>query len=229
MMKERDTIRIAYRDRWMIVVEKPFGLRSEEGAPEDGVPDVITALKAQLGLSYLAPLHRLDAAAGGLLMLGCDREKVGKLSAAVAERQVEKDYLAVVHGRPEADEGEMRDLLFHDSGRNRTFVVQRMRKGVREASLSYRVLGTRDCDGAPLSLVRVRLHTGRTHQIRVQFSSRGMSLYGDGRYGARDGKVDLALWSYRLSMQHPLTGKPLCVEALPEGGIWACFEELANH
>ena len=135
------------------------------------------------------------------------REVTGKLIAAVAAHQVEKEYLAVLRGHPEEKEAELTDLLFRDAAKNKSYVVKRMRKGVREAKLSYRVLAETE----ELTLVRVRLHTGRTHQIRVQFASRGLPLLGDIRYGSKDPKCTASLWSYRLALTHPLTGEKIDV------------------
>ena len=128
----------------------------------------------------------------------------GKLCELIASGEAKKEYLAVVHGRPENDKGEMKDLLFRDPKKNKSFVVDRNRRGVKEASLEYETLHSKDS----LSLVRIKLHTGRTHQIRVQFASRGMPLFGDGKYGAKD-NADVALLSYRLSFPHPKTKKPM--------------------
>lgn len=130
--------------------------------------------------------------------------------------EFQKKYLCIVRGCPEEREGVWKDLLLHDKARNKSFVVKRMRGGVKEASLEYRVLAEKD--GA--SLVLVRLHTGRTHQIRVQFASRGMPLLGDGRYGGGGG--EMALWSCSLAFPHP-NGKTMEFQALPEGGVWETF------
>ena len=144
----------------------------------------------------------------------------GALSAAMGAFR--KEYLCIVRGRPEEAEGTCRDLLLHDRARNKSFVVQRMRGGAKEASLEYRTLAERD----GLSLLLVLLHTGRTHQIRVQFASRGLPLLGDGKYGGGPGQ--LALWSWSLSFPHP-NGKPMAFQAAPEGGAWTAFAgEIAD-
>ena len=146
----------------------------------------------------------------------------GALSASMGRGEFRKEYLCIVRGRPEEREGVFRDLLLHDRARNKSFVVRRMRGGVREASLAYRVLAEQE----GLSLVLVRLHTGRTHQIRVQFASRGMPLAGDGKYGGGGG--GMALWSCRLAFPHP-NGEPMDFWAPPEGAVWTAFaHEIAD-
>ena len=133
---------------------------------------------------------------------------------------MEKEYLAVLRGHPPEKEGELIDLLFRDAAKNKSYVVKRMRKGVREAKLSYRTLAETD----KLTLVRVRLFTGRTHQIRVQFSSRGLPLLGDIRYGSKDANCSTALWSYRLALTHPITGERIDVtQPPPEQYPWNLF------
>jgi 23S rRNA pseudouridine1911/1915/1917 synthase len=148
-----------------------------------------------------------------------------RLSTAVQQRTLEKEYLCVVHGCPDPAEGELRDLLFKDSGKNKTFVVKRPRKGVKEAVLDYRVLATVQRDEKPYSLVHVHLQTGRTHQVRVQFSSRGWPLVGDGKYGGKDNGVELGLWSCRLTIPMP-KGAPLTVcDRPPETTPWNWFDD----
>ena len=123
--------------------------------------------------------------------------------------------MALVHGKPEADKGEMRDLLFKDSRKNKSYVVKRIRKGVKEALLEYEVIGSKN----GLSLIRILLHTGRTHQIRVQFASRKMSLVGDKKYGLAGDDCTIALWSHALSFRHPETNEPLSFSA-PPPAVW---------
>ena len=133
---------------------------------------------------------------------------------------LQKEYLAVLERSPERAEGELSDLLFHDRTKNKTYVVSRQRKGVKEAKLAYRVLDVQN----GLCLVRIRLYTGRTHQIRVQFASRGMPLVGDGKYGSRKNAASPALWSYALTL--PMGGAIARIRALPEAaGVWAPFEQ----
>ena len=203
-------IEILYQDNDIIVCIKPAGLLSE-GESEDSL---LTALAAQCG-GQVFPVHRLDRGAAGLMVFARNSKAAAGLSRAVQEKQLKKEYFARVSGVPAEKEGEMTDFLFKDSRKGKVFAVKRPRKGVREARLTYRVLW-QDGDS---SLVRVALDTGRTHQIRVQFSSRGMPLWGDGKYGSRV-KGDLALFSCGLGFSHPRTGKRMEWEAKPMGQPW---------
>ena len=196
-------MKILYEDKWLCLCVKEVGISSEEG----GMPDL---LKQQCGMEHYC-VHRLDMAVGGVMVYARDKGCAGKLSAMVSSREVEKEYLAVIQGRPEADQGIMRDLLFKDSSKNKSYVVKRMRKGVKEAELEYSVLKEK----YGLSLVKIKLHTGRSHQIRVQFSSRSMPLVGDVKYGSSHKDCPIALWSHRLCFKHPMTGKTIDISENP--------------
>lgn len=212
-------ISILYEDEYLLVCRKPVGVVSEPDRGR-GMPELLSAqLRAAGKPDFIAGVHRLDKAVGGAMVFSRRKDATGKLIAQVADRQMEKIYLAVLRGRPEAPEATLEDLLFHDSRTNKTFAVDRPRKGVREAKLDYRVLA--EADG--LTLVRVRLHTGRTHQIRAQFASRGLPLLGDIRYGSR-ADCTPALWAWHLSFPHPKTG--VAVDVLcppPEEYPWTLF------
>mgnify|MGYP003300090234 CR=1 FL=1 len=208
-------IDILYKDQSIVVCVKSPGELSQSGKP--GEKSLLTELEEQFGAS-IYPVHRLDRETGGVMVYARTKEAAARLSDAVAHRELEKEYVCIVRGAPQESEGEYRDLLLHDKQRNKTFVVNRMRGGVKEAILNYRVLKHNE----DTSLVRVRLQTGRTHQIRVQFSSRKMPLLGDGKYGG--GKGELALWSCRLAFDHPHTGEHLCFEHMPAGGVWTDYD-----
>ena len=199
---------VLYLDETLAVCVKQPGMLSED-AGDDGVP---AALRRAIGREAF-PLHRLDRAVGGVMLLARSKEAAGEWTRALAETG-EKQYLAVVTGDP-GEEGTYTDLLYHDPRSNKTFVVQRVRRGVREATLHFKREATANVDGAILSLVRVTLETGRTHQIRVQFASRGTPLAGDRRYGSRIRADAPALWCARVSLQCPRTGETLTFSSPP--------------
>ena len=192
-----------YTDKDIAVCCKSVGMDSEHEVPE--------AIVKELG-GEAYPVHRLDRNVGGVMVYAKTKQAAARLSQAVQQNRLGKEYLAAVHGCPAPAEGVLEDLLWKDAGKNKTYVVTRTRKGVKPASLEYRVVERKE----DRSLVRIRLHTGRTHQIRVQFASRKWPLNGDGKYGAKD-KEELALFSCRLAFPHPVTGKVLEFETLPEG------------
>lgn len=192
---------ILYSDRDMAVCVKPVGLDSEQEVP--------AALKEILG-GELFPIHRLDKNVGGVMVYARTKQAAAELSRAVQAGSMVKEYVALVHGTP-PETGDWEDLLWKDSGKNKVFVVKRLRGGVKKARLEYRVLSAGEC-----SLVRIRLHTGRSHQIRVQFSSRGFPLVGDHKYGARDSSPAPMLFSCRITF--PWRGQTKDFEALPD---WA--------
>ena len=166
-------------------------------------------------------VHRLDRAVGGVMVYARTAAAAAALSRQIAACQFHKEYLAVVQGRLEEDSAILHDLLFWDRTKNKSFVVKRQRGGVKDAELEYSML-----EALPeLSLLRVILHTGRTHQIRVQFSSRAMPLVGDAKYGSRYRDCALALWSHSLGFRHPATGKAMSFAAMPEAVFpWNGFE-----
>lgn len=206
-------IPVLFQDKSLVVCIKPPGVLSQDGAG----PSLPSRLREQLKCEIF-PVHRLDREAGGVMVYAKSSRTAGILSGAMARGEFRKEYLCIVRGRPAEGAGVYRDLLLHDKTRNKSFVVHRMRGGVKEASLEYTVLAAKGGS----SLVRVRLHTGRTHQIRVQFASRGTPLAGDGKYGGGSGA--LALWSWSLTFPHP-KGKSLQFQALPEGKVWDIFAE----
>ena len=210
---------ILYADEQIFVVKKPVGIVSEETTDGSGLADV---LREKNG-GYIGVIHRLDRGVGGVMVYARTKAAAAKLSAAVQSHTLKKTYLAVVHGIPEADRDTLVDLLFHDRYKNKTFVVDRARKGVKEAILDYETLKTVDHDAfGVVSYLKIQLHTGRTHQIRVQFASRGLPLVGDNKYGAKD-HSDIALFCHRLTFPHPKTGKIVSFEEDAEFSSWETF------
>lgn len=212
---------ILYEDAHLAVCCKPVNYLSEDDGSVKCMPRWLREHYQAAGKpDYIATVHRLDKVTGGVMVFSRRKEVTGKLTSLVAEHRITKEYLAVLRGHPEKEEDTLTDLLFRDAAHNKSFVVQRMRKGVREARLSYREVDRTE----DLSLVRVRLHTGRTHQIRVQFSSRQLPLLGDIRYGSKDSNCSAALWSYRLAFTHPVTKKAIDVMLPPPAQYpWSLF------
>lgn len=205
------TPEILYEDKWIVVCIKPSGVLSEEFGKGRCMP---VMLKEVTRAYNIFVIHRLDKLVSGVMVYSKDRRAAADLSKQMANGEFHKEYLAVVSGKPEADSGDMTDYLFRDGKTNKSFVVKTLRKGAKEAKLSYETLGTAETKDGKASLVKVRLHTGRTHQIRVQFASRKMSLLGDKKYGS-DADCDIALRSNRLCFRHPVLNKPMEFEAPP--------------
>lgn len=208
---------ILYQDKRILVALKPAGILSTD--EDGGMPSL---LRGALGdeKACVRTVHRLDAAVSGVMVFARSARAASLLSEQIRTRQFEKEYLAVVHGAP-PEEGILCDLLGRDTARRLTYVAQAPGKEVREAKLSYRVLACRE----GYSLVSICLHTGRTHQIRVQFASRGWPLAGDRKYGVEDGFEKIALWSRRLAFTHPETGEAVEFTALPpREGAWVLFD-----
>lgn len=204
-------MKIFFDDEWITVCEKPAGVLSQAG---EG-PNMLDALKTAAGSGEYYPVHRLDTASSGLMVYAKTAAAAAALSKSMTENRVTKEYLCLVHGAPEESAGTYVDLLYRDARKNKSFVVKSPRRGVKEAKLSYQTLLTGETKYGACSLVRVRLFTGRTHQIRVQFSARKTPLLGDGKYGAKDHCPFLALYSARLSFPHPATGEEMTFENEP--------------
>ena len=202
---------ILYSDPNIAVIIKPVGLDSEQEIP--------AAIKQTLG-GEVFPIHRLDKNVGGVMVYARTKTAAASLSKAVQDGLMIKEYVALVHGTP-PETGDWEDLLFKDSRKNKVFVVKRERKGVKKARLEFKcLLTTTAADPKPstdeTSLVHIRLHTGRSHQIRVQFASRGFPLVGDHKYGSRDEATAPKLFSCRLTF--PYRGTTAVYEARPD---WA--------
>lgn len=205
---------IIYQDKRILVAIKPAGVLSTD--VPGGMPDLLRQALGD-GKASVRTVHRLDQAVSGLMVFARSREAARILSDQIASRQFQKEYLAVLHGTMDAPEGTLKDLLLRDKQRRMTFVTAVPQKGAQEAVLGYQVLAEK----GEKTLVKILLHTGRTHQIRVQFSSRNRPLVGDKKYGIPDGTKEIALWSHRLIFLHPQTGEVMDFMAPPpDRGVW---------
>ncbi|MBE7055946.1 MAG: RNA pseudouridine synthase [Ruminococcaceae bacterium] len=197
---DKNVFEIIYSDNDIVVLIKPVGLDSEKQLP-DKIKEMLS------GEVYT--VHRLDKNVGGVMVYGRTKKAAAMLSKAIQNGEMIKEYVAMVHGVPPI-EGDWTDYLFKDASKNKVFVVKRIRKGVKEARLEYKRISEDQ-----LSKVRIRLHTGRSHQIRVQFASRGYPLAGDRKYGGKDDFEVPRLFSCKISF--PYKGEMVAFEALP---VW---------
>lgn len=215
-------INILFEDKAIIVCEKPIGVLSErsQNFREKCMPDL---LEKQTKTYRIDVVHRLDKAVGGAMVFSKKAQASAGLSRAIALHNIKKEYLAVVSGCPNEEEGEWRDFLFRDKSKNKSYVVKKLRTGAKEAILNYKVLNTVESKEGTISLLKISLQTGRTHQIRVQCASRKMPLLGDEKYGSRIHTKNIALWSTRLAFAHPITNKPIDITLEPpktEPWLW---------
>ena len=190
---------ILYKDDDIIVCIKPPRVLSTD--EPGGLPEMIRQALDD-PQADIRTVHRLDRVVSGVMVLARNKAAASELSRQIREDLFVKEYLAVVHGAPADLEGEYHDLLGRDKARKMTYVATEPGKDVREAILRYRLIGT----GEGMSKVRIRLLTGRTHQIRVQFSSRGMPLYGERKYAVLEDGCEIALWSHKVGFTHPVKG-----------------------
>ena len=199
---------VLYLDEDILVCIKPPRVLSTD--EPGGVPELA---RQELGQpeADVRTVHRLDRVVSGVMVLARSAQAASELSRQIREGSFQKEYMAVIHGSPAQDQGQLRDLLYRDKARRMTMVAQEPGKGIQEALLDYQVLGRRE----GLSLVKIRLHTGRTHQIRVQFASRGMPLVGERKYSTLEDDCQIALWSHALGFVHPTTGKPMSIRKQP--------------
>lgn len=202
---------ILFEDKHIAVCVKPAGIISQSSEGGNDMIALLNAHFAENGENATAfPVHRLDRETAGVMVYAKSSSAAAALSKQAEQNAIKKHYFAVIRGTSAEKSGVLKDLLFRDKQKNKTYVVNRMRKGVRDASLKYTVIG--ETDG--LSMLDILLHTGRTHQIRVQFASRKMPLIGDGRYGGGSGK--LALFAHTLEFTHPKTKEKLTFSAKPD-------------
>ena len=203
-------IEILYEDEGLVFCVKPSGVDSEG--------EMVSLLKEQLGCEIF-PLHRLDKPVGGVMVYAKTKKSAGEIGRKIANcEDFCKEYLVVCEGEFLEDEGVMEDLLFKDSAKNKSFVVKRERKGVKKAVLCYKVVDKAYLGERLYSLVKVELKTGRSHQIRVQFSSRKHPLVGDKKYGSRE-NLPIGLFSHRIkTCGLDISHQP------PKGMPWELFD-----
>ena len=223
-------LKVIYEDNHIIVVEKIPNVPSQ--SDKTGDIDMLTMVKQYIkekynkpGNVYLGLVHRLDRPVGGIMIFAKTSKAASRLSDQVREKVFKKKYLAVVDGKFEKNQGTLEDYLYKDERHNMSKVVKKEKKNAKLAKLDYKVLKYNPVKD--LSLVEVNLHTGRHHQIRVQLSSRGHSIYGDQKYGVRGRGKQIALWAYKLTIIHPITKKEMTFTSIPEiNKTWKILEGI---
>lgn len=223
-------LEILYEDNHIIVVKKEPNIPSQADKTED--LDMLTIIKQYLkekydkpGNVYLGLVHRLDRPVGGVMVFAKTSKAASRLSNQVREKVFKKKYLAVVDGKFENKNGVLEDYLYKDERNNMSKVVSKDKKNAKLAKLDYEVLAYNKVKN--LSLVKVNLHTGRHHQIRVQLANSGHSIFGDQKYGSRGKGKQIALWAYELIIQHPVTKEELTFKCLPESnGTWCIIRDV---
>ena len=220
--------KIYYEDNHLLIVEKPANMPVQADNSQD--LDLLTFYKQFIkerdekpGNVYLGLVHRLDRPVAGLIIFAKTSKAASRLSDALRRRAIDRSYLAVVHGHPRKDSGQLTDYLWKDKRKNQSYVVSPQHKQAKKAQLNYQVLD----QSQDFSLVRIQLQTGRSHQIRVQMQHLGHPLYGDQKYGAAVNQVgqQIAPWAYQVQFIHPVKKEPLSIQSLPPAsGIWTEFD-----
>ncbi len=226
--KMEEKLKILYEDNHIIVVEKPVNIPSQ--GDKTGDVDMLTLIKEYLikkynkpGDAYLGLVHRLDRPTGGVMVFAKTSKAASRLSEQVRNKKFEKEYLVIVDGKLDNTKGSFEDYLVKNEKNNLSKVTNPKDKNAKLAKLDYEVIKYNE--ETNLSLVKVKLHTGRHHQIRVQFASRNHSVYGDQKYGNRGKGKQLCLWAYKLSFEHPITKKIMQFEDFPEKvGSWIILD-----
>ncbi len=223
-------LKVIYEDNHIIVVEKPVNIPSQADKTED--EDLLSIVKQYIkdkyqkpGNVYLGLVHRLDRPVGGVMVFAKTSKAAARLSNQVREKQFAKTYLTIVNGKMEQNQGTLEDYLWKDERNNKSKVVEKEKKKSKLAILDYEVL--KYDKELNLSVLKIHLHTGRHHQIRVQLSSRNHSIYGDQKYGGRGHGKQIALWAYELQIFHPITNEKLVFYSIPEMiGSWKILEDI---
>ena len=223
-------LKVIYEDNHIIVVEKPVNIPSQ--GDKTGDTDMLTIIKEYIkekynkpGNVYLGLIHRLDRPVGGVMVFAKTSKAAARLSEQVREKEFQKSYLVIVDGKMEKEKGTLEDYLLKNEKTNTSKVVKEGTKNSKYASLDYEVL--KYDKELNLSVLKILLHTGRHHQIRVQLSSRGHSIYGDQKYGGRGHGKQIALWAYKLQISHPVSKEKMEFIDIPEKiGSWKIIENV---
>ncbi len=215
-------MKVIYEDNHIIVVEKMINVPSQADKTED--EDMLSIIKKYLkekynkpGNVYLGLVHRLDRPVGGVMVFAKTSKAASRLSEEVRNKTFKKEYLVICNGKMEKEKDTLVDYLWKDEKNNRSYVVKKTKKNAKQAILDYEVLKYDKKQN--LSLLKINLHTGRHHQIRVQLSSRMHAIYGDSKYHGRGKGNPICLWAYKLTIIHPITKKEMTFEALPDWKI----------
>ena len=224
-----ENLKVIFEDNHIIVVEKPVNIPSQ--ADKTGDEDMLTIIKKYLikkynkpGDAYLGLVHRLDRPTGGVMVFAKTSKAASRLSEQVREKKFEKEYLVIVDGKLEKETGIFEDYMIKNEQKNVSKIVDSKTKNAKIAKLEYKVIKYNE--ETNLSVVKVKLYTGRHHQIRVQFASRNHSVYGDQKYGTRGRGKQLCLWAYKLSFFHPISKEKMTFETYPEKtGSWKILLE----
>ena len=215
-------MKVIYEDNHIIVVEKMINVPSQADKTED--EDMLSIIKKYLkekynkpGNVYLGLVHRLDRPVGGVMVFAKTSKAASRLSEEVRNKTFKKEYLVICNGKKEKEKDTLVDYLWKDEKNNRSYVVKKTKKNAKQAILDYEVLKYDKKQN--LSLLKINLHTGRHHQIRVQLSSRMHAIYGDSKYHGRGKGNPICLWAYKLTIIHPITKKEMTFEALPDWKI----------
>ena len=231
-----EKLKVIYEDNHILVVEKPPNVPSQSDKTND--IDMLTICKKYIkekynkpGNVYLGLIHRLDRPVGGIMIFAKTSKAASRLSNQVREKIFKKKYLAVVDGKPENKTGILEDYLYKDERNNISKVVNKDKKNAKYAKLEYELIVYDEVKN--LSLLSINLYTGRHHQIRVQLSNFGHSIFGDQKYGTRGKGKQIALWAYELEIEHPITKEKMTFKDLPQNkGTWSILKKLKinyNH
>lgn len=225
-------LKVIYEDNHIIVVEKPVNIPSQ--GDKTGDIDMLTIIKEYIkekyhkpGNVYLGLVHRLDRPVGGVMVFAKTSKAASRLSEQVREKQFQKTYLVIANGKMEASKGTLEDYLLKNEKANMSKVVKEGTKNSKFAKLDYEVLKYNE--ELDLSVLKILLHTGRHHQIRVQLSSRGNSIYGDQKYGGRGHGKQITLWAYQLKIIHPISKEEMTFTAIPDkSGSWKILDDIES-